>query len=130
MASIIVTDGPEKGKKFLIGQANLVMIGRDQGCTIQILDARMSRFHMQIKRLSSDSSHAAIDFESSNGVFVNGQRITAETPLASNDVIQIGESTLVYSVEDDPKLAPNEELALRRRQGLITTQIPGSSPPS
>ncbi len=123
MASLIVIDGPEKGKTFALGQANLVMVGRDHSCTFQILDPRLSRMHLQIKRLADANSHAAIDFQSSNGVYVNGNRITAEAPLTAGDVIRIGDTAIVYSAEDDPKAASSEELLRRVRQGAMTTQL-------
>lgn len=124
MASLIVTDGPEKGKSFALGQANLVMVGRDRRCTFQVLDPRLSRTHLQIKWLADVNKHAAIDAESANGVFVNGTRITAETPLATGDTIRIGDTVIVYSAEDDAKAMAEEEERLRRlRQGALKTQL-------
>lgn len=123
MASLIVIDGPEKGKSFALAQSNLVMIGRDHSCTFQILDPRLSRLHLQIKLLEKVNSHAAVDFQSSNGVYVNGNKIAAETPLAAGDVIRIGDTVIVYSAEDDPKAASIEEHLRRLRQGAMTTQL-------
>ncbi len=123
MASLIVIDGPEKGKTFSLSQANLVMIGRDHGCTIQILDPKLSRMHLQVKRLGTTPGHAAVDFQSSNGVFVNENRITAETPLAAGDLIRIGDTLIVYSTDDDSKAIPSEEILRRARQGAMSTQL-------
>ena len=53
-------------------------------------------------KLSTSNRHYAIDYRSSKGVVVNGNKITGEQPLADGDVIQIGGTTIVYSVEDSP----------------------------
>jgi pSer/pThr/pTyr-binding forkhead associated (FHA) protein len=118
-----VIDGPEKGKSFALGQSNLVMVGRDHSCTFQIMDPRLSRVHLQVKLLGDGRSHAAIDFQSSNGVFLNDSRIAAETPLAPGDLIRIGDTVLVYSSENDPKAVSIEEHLRRLRQGAMTTQL-------
>ena len=123
MASLVVIDGPEKGKSFALGASNLVMIGRDHSCTFQIMDPRLSRVHLQIKLLEGPDRHAAIDFQSSNGVFVNDSRISAETPLAAGDLIRIGDTVLVYSAENDPQADSIEEHLRRMRQGAMTTQL-------
>ena len=38
MATLIVTHGPASGQVFALGEHGIVMIGRDQECTFQILD--------------------------------------------------------------------------------------------
>jgi pSer/pThr/pTyr-binding forkhead associated (FHA) protein len=123
MASLLVVDGPAKGNTFALGDFKLIMVGRDHSCTFQILDPRLSRMHLQIKLLEESRGHAVIDFQSSNGVYVNGNRITGETPLASGDVIRAGESSLVYSTEDNPPPTSQEELLLRARRAAMTTEL-------
>ena len=100
MPMLIVTDGPARTQKFSLEGNRLTMIGRDAACTFQIIDPTLSRQHLQL-RLADDGRHVAIDFTSSNGVFINGQRISHETPLADGDVITLGNSSLVYCTSDD-----------------------------
>ena len=124
MALLIVIDGPEKGKTFALEQFNLAMIGRDHHCTFQILDPKMSRQHMQIKRLDGGAGHAAIDFNSSNGVSVNRVKIEAETRLAPGDIIALGGTEIVYSSDDDPNAKANQEYMRRKlSQGAVTTLL-------
>ena len=73
MATLVVISGPCEGQKFALEEHRLAMVGRDHSCTFQVLDRRVSRYHLQIKGL--DDGHAALDFESSNGVYVNGKRL-------------------------------------------------------
>jgi len=100
MATLVVTEGPCKGQKFALTGCRLAMLGRDAGCSFQIVDPELSRFHVQIRHAEDEDRHFAKDFQSKNGVFVNGKKIEAETVLLDNDVITIGASTIVYSLDD------------------------------
>ena len=68
-------------------------IGR-QGCTVLLQHPTVSRVHAWVDRLP-DGSHVLRDAGSSNGTFVNGQRIN-QHPLNAGDIIQIGPFKLVY----------------------------------
>jgi pSer/pThr/pTyr-binding forkhead associated (FHA) protein len=98
---LIVTDGPARTQKLSLAGIRLAMIGRDAACTFQIIDPTLSRQHLQLRLDEEQRRHFAIDFTSSNGVFINGRRISQETPLADGDVITLGNSSLVYCTSDD-----------------------------
>ena len=100
MASIIITAGPREGDFYPLGHRTTV-IGRDEALPIQIVDERVSRKHMQI-RYEPDKGYSALDMRSSNGVFINGRRITAETPLADSDEIQVGDTKMMFTMSDFP----------------------------
>ncbi len=102
MATLVVADGPASGQQFALGSHPLVLLGRDDQCTFQIVDKHVSRRHCQIRFDPNENRHYAIDYRSSKGVVVNGNKITGEHPLADGDVIQIGGTTIVYSAEDSP----------------------------
>lgn len=72
-----------------------ISIGRS-GCDIILDNPQVSRFHAQIER-RSDSDHVLRDAGSTNGTFVNGQRI-AQHRLQAGDIIQIGPFKLVYNI--------------------------------
>ena len=44
MASLSVVEGPAEGKSFALTNIRVVMIGREEDCTFQVLDPRISRF--------------------------------------------------------------------------------------
>jgi ABC transport system ATP-binding/permease protein len=68
-------------------------IGR-QGCEVLLQHPTVSRVHAWVDRLP-DGSHVLRDAGSSNGTFVNGQRISQHA-LNAGDIIQIGPFKLVY----------------------------------
>ena len=123
MATLIISNGPGEGEQFALGEHKLLMIGREEGCTFQILDQQMSRRHMQIKLDESTGAHSAIDFGSSNGVLVNGTRIEGPTPLADEDEIQVGETTLVYLAADSPDAKTIHGLMRKRGEGRRGTLL-------
>lgn len=123
MAILIIVEGPAKGQKFALEQHSLVMIGRDDKCTFQIIDPQISRHHLQVKLNSEANGHLAIDFTSANGVFLNGKRIEAETPLANGDLIQLGNTSIIYSVDDDPDAQTYTQLLRKHFEDRFETQL-------
>jgi len=100
MACLIVTEGPHAGIHFPLGDQKLVSVGRDEDCTIQIPDPKVSRRHLQIRFEPAEGRHYAADYRSANGVRMNGGPMMQDTALKDGDVIQIGATTIVYSTAD------------------------------
>ena len=73
-----------------------ITIGR-VGCDIILDNPQVSRFHAQIDRVPGGTV-VLRDMGSTNGTFVNGQRVTAPVVLKPGDVIQIGAFKLVYNI--------------------------------
>ena len=70
-----------------------VVVGRDAGCDIQIDNLGISRTHCQFIRRGSQ--YLVQDMNSSNGTYVNGQKI-GEHYLNDGDQILVGKHTLIY----------------------------------
>jgi len=101
MPSLTIICGPNEGDYYPLGKRTMV-IGRDEGCPVQIVDPKASRKHVQIRFDEAAFQHVALDMKSSNGTRLNGRDLTTETPLADNDEILIGSSRLVYSFREFP----------------------------
>ena len=69
---------------------DIVLLGRGEDCGIKIARTEISRFHARIER-QSDGALLIEDLGSSNGTFVNGQRITQATPLKAGDRLLFGD---------------------------------------
>jgi pSer/pThr/pTyr-binding forkhead associated (FHA) protein len=79
-------------------------IGRDESNDLQFFDDRISRFHARVDFDPVSDTHVVVDLSSTNGVYVNGQRITiqpATTPLREGDRVEFGgsgEVVLIYEM--------------------------------
>ncbi len=96
---LTVRQGPVPGKVFDLAK-DVVTIGRDVNNDVVINDAEVSRNH---GRLTSQSGGYLIeDLASTNGTFVNGQRLIGPKLLNPGDVLGLGETIVMeYSYVAD-----------------------------
>jgi hypothetical protein len=85
---LVMRSGPTPGKVFDLTEDNL-SIGREPSNDISINDAEVSRKHA---RLFMQGGHYVIeDLGSTNGTFVNGQRLMGPHILKPGEIISFGE---------------------------------------
>lgn len=101
--------------------APVVTIGRDPTCGIALADSSISRQHAQITR--QPTGYFIVDLQSSNGVTVNGARLSAPTQIFAGDVVALGDAVL--RCEQVPEVAPAEQSA-----ETPTTKRPTAGPSS
>ena len=82
---------PDKGTHLLTGDCR---IGRVEGNEIVNPDSRISRRHAVIQR--EGGRHVLVDLGSTNGTFLNGQRIFKPARLKDGDVIVFGVEPYVF----------------------------------
>lgn len=73
----------------------VLTLGRDKNSDIVLKDIMASRNHAMIRRLGQNDYYL-IDSGSSNGSFVNQQRVSAPTLLKAGDSIRIGKIELTF----------------------------------
>ncbi len=73
--------------------ATVTTIGSQNGNTIVLPDPAVSRKHVGIRR--DASGYELADLGSTNGVYVNGQRLPKRL-LAAGDIVRIGQSEMVF----------------------------------
>ncbi|MCB9838663.1 MAG: FHA domain-containing protein [Phycisphaeraceae bacterium] len=100
--SLVNIRGPEAGNHYSIGDGHLVSVGRDEQCNIQIRHARVSRQHLQITVIPGVEGHSVADYRTANGTTLNGVKVTERAPLRDGDELGIGDTTLVYTIDDYP----------------------------
>ncbi|MGW8255917.1 MAG: FHA domain-containing protein [Thermoguttaceae bacterium] len=104
MTTLFVIRGIDQGARFAI-DAPLVRIGRETSNNIQLHDTEVSRLHAEIR--SQDGVFSIVDLNSSNGTYVNGQRVK-QHPLQSGDQLQLGGTLMLFT---GPSAISEEELA-------------------
>jgi pSer/pThr/pTyr-binding forkhead associated (FHA) protein len=71
-------------------------IGRSSKCRLALDDTRVSREHTLIQFNDVTGYWLVIDLGSTNGTYLNGQRIARPMPLKDGDEIRIGDAALVF----------------------------------
>ena len=77
-------------------------LGRDSSNLIQVHDTEVSRRHAEIRR--EGDAYTVVDLGSSNGTFVNGERVERHA-LANGDRLQVGSTLILFT---DPGDAPED----------------------
>lgn len=78
----------------------VITIGRGADNDVDINDPHASRHHLQI--IQHDDGHFSLsDFGSTNGTYVNGQKISGEIALNDMDIVRIGNTTVPWRIYFD-----------------------------
>src|SRR5512147_1961443 len=89
---LVMRSGPTPGATFPL-EGDQLTIGRDSSNGVAINDAEVSRKHA---RLTFQGGKFVIeDLGSTNGTFVNGQRLTGPHVLKAGDVVAFGEQIVL-----------------------------------
>ncbi|HLV35787.1 MAG TPA: FHA domain-containing protein [Spirillospora sp.] len=122
MPALIIRRGPQAGKVIELTQ-DIIYIGRGAKNDLIIDDNDVSREHCQLVRV--DGGYELRDLNSTNGTFVNGQRVTSARTLHGGQLIELGDMITLEYQRDLAESAPNsEDAALSAR---VTPIIPGDT---
>jgi ABC-type multidrug transport system ATPase subunit/pSer/pThr/pTyr-binding forkhead associated (FHA) protein len=86
--------GPIRIGATALGMQSSLIIGRDPQADVPLSAPVISWRHARLDRTSQ--GHTLTDLKSTNGTFVNGQRLAHPRLLQQGDVVQIGPFRLVY----------------------------------
>jgi hypothetical protein len=86
-----------EGKRFAIGTAG-ALVGRSRECDVVLADSNVSRRHARIT-LGPEGTWMVEDLGSTNGVQVNGARISGPHELAPGDRLDIGTVSARFEVD-------------------------------
>ena len=120
------------GREYAIETDSLVM-GREASCDVVIAHKRVSRRHAEI--VATPKGYVLIDM-SSNGVFVNGERISGQRLLARADVLRLGDDEFRFyadkATEPEPPAGappPGPAPGAEYRLGDTLHGLPSTAPP-
>lgn len=99
---VLVLSGPLKGHKYFVKSDSKILIGRSNEANIRIAyDDFCSRKHALL--YWKGGTCFIKDFNSTNGTFINNERISEKIELHDGDIIGLGDTELVVSVKDVSK---------------------------
>lgn len=98
---LVIRSGVDVGKEYILDK-NEFIVGREQTADIIVSDPEISRRHARI--FFQNGGYIIEDLGSTNGTFVNGQKISGPYLLRPGEVVNFGEhvSVLFESVQVDP----------------------------
>ena len=99
MPVIIVLTGSNNGDYQPI-EKKPIIVGRDMSCDFQLVDPTVSRRHLQLQFNESDQTCMATNLSSTSGVLVNNHMVTVDIHLRDGDIIQLGDTLLLYAVKE------------------------------
>jgi pSer/pThr/pTyr-binding forkhead associated (FHA) protein len=127
----VMRAGPNVGKTFEL-ELPEVTIGRDVSNQISINDAEVSRKHVRL--ILKGNGYEIEDLGSTNGTFVNGQRISGPVQLKVGDLVAFGENVvLMFDGNVDPDAtvlskANKDNLQTMIASAPIPTPAPAAAP--
>jgi len=121
---LVMHSGPTPGKIFPL-DGDLLTIGREADNNIAINDAEVSRKHTQF--VFQGGKFIVTDLGSTNGTFINGQRLTGQHILQPGEIISLGEQiNLLF--ETVAQVDPNATMLSNARPPVIVTPRPAPAP--
>ncbi len=94
-AKLFIDTGPRHGGSFDL-KKDLIVIGRSEDCDLVLKDDSISRNHARLEL--QRGGYTIYDLGSTNGTWVNGDKITSKT-LTSGDVLMLGSTSCTFKVE-------------------------------
>ncbi|MGI6394966.1 MAG: FHA domain-containing protein [bacterium] len=122
--------GKYVGGEFFIRQGQRLLVGRDISSDVAIVDSKVSRNHATI---TAKAGRVFIeDSSSTNGTFVNGEKIPPTTPIEITDgtTISVGDSVIAvgeHNVDKEEKEdLPKANFSKTKSIKEVTSQGPNS----
>lgn len=121
---LIMRTGPTPGAAFIL-EGDQLNIGRDSTNEIVINDAEVSRRHARLT--FQGGKYVLEDLGSTNGTFVNGQRLAGPRVLKAGEVVSFGEQiVLVFEVTTND---PGATVVSARAAAVPSVSRPVTPPP-
>lgn len=121
---LIMRSGPTPGATFNL-EGDQLTIGRDSANEIVINDAEISRRHARLTY--QGGKYVLEDLGSTNGTFVNGQRLAGPRVLKPGEVVSFGEQIVL--VFEALTFNPDATMVSPRSAAVPSVQRPVSPPP-
>ncbi|HTL27851.1 MAG TPA: ATP-binding protein [Tepidisphaeraceae bacterium] len=119
MLTLLVLQGPDKGRRFELPDAP-ALVGRDSR-QLPLTDNTVSRRHCEL--LPTDGEWLLKDLGSSNGSYVNGQRIFEDYHLKLGDQIRVGRTLMVFGAQPGVSRTSSGAVALMGEEAGMDSSI-------
>ena len=121
MAKLVFHSGPYKGKSIGLPQGRTIVMGRNRDLDLPLPDLKLSRRHCQVA--FKDDKYTLTDLNSTNGTFVNGERIAGAVELNDFDRIVVGDIEIEFHYAEKVPLPMNFDAASADPFGLDVEEV-------
>lgn len=94
---LVLASGPEAGRRLRLGELPL-RVGRRPPCELLLADPRVSALHCEIAWRRGDDAATVTDLASTNGSFIEGERVAGQAALPVGAVLQVGQQLLRHEL--------------------------------
>ncbi|HEV8398836.1 MAG TPA: FHA domain-containing protein [Gemmatimonadales bacterium] len=122
LANFLVRSGSLKGQRLIV-KTPVANIGRADYNDLMIPDESVSTSHAKLQR--REGVWVLVDLDSTNGTFVDGERVKGETPISPGVTVRFGDISLVFEPTDDA-------VGTAKGSGTRVLEVmkPGAPPPA
>ena len=124
LGNFLVRSGALKGQRLVV-KTPVANIGRADYNDLVIPDESVSTAHAKLQR--REGVWVLVDLDSTNGTFVDGDRVKGESPLAPGATIRFGDVSLVFEPTDDA--AGVAKGGGTKMMGVMKPPVPPRPPP-
>jgi pSer/pThr/pTyr-binding forkhead associated (FHA) protein len=127
LASLLLRSGDLKGRRLSI-KVPVANIGRGDYNDVVIADPSVSTMHAKLQR--RDAVWILTDLGSTNGTFVEGERLTGEMPLSPGTTLKFGDVAALFEPLDE-SVQPERSDRTRMMEPIVVPEpVPSSQPAS
>ena len=119
-----LVEGADVGRRFVVGAAPVV-IGRIAPADIVVADSEVSRSHCRVAMQGDEL--IVTDLNSTNGAYIDGQRLAEPMALPVGSILQIGRTALIHEWLTDKQWHKSE--ALDRDLAVAASYVNALLPP-
>ncbi|MGE0729092.1 MAG: Hsp70 family protein [Acidimicrobiia bacterium] len=94
-AALVLVSGPDGGALVSLVAPGSIVVGRDDGCELQLHDPRVSRRHAQLN--TTVDGLTVVDLGSSNHVFVDGEQVQ-QAAVLDGQALRLGNTVALVAV--------------------------------
>lgn len=120
---LIIIKGTNAGNVYPLNKIGPIIIGREKDCDIRILELMISRRHCQIEK-KEDNIFYIKDLNSTNKTFLNRRVVEEEQRLNLNDIIEVGNTTLLFTDRAELSIKSMEEYEKFRKSQTVRIDLP------
>ncbi|MGB7213351.1 MAG: FHA domain-containing protein, partial [Gemmatimonadales bacterium] len=98
LASLLIRSGARKGERVAI-RVPVVNIGRADYNDVVLAEESVSTQHAKLQR--REGVWVLVDLGSTNGSFVDGERVEGEAPITPGATLRFGDASLIFDPKDE-----------------------------